>query len=274
MMISQPPSTRLARRGLFWFCVTIFVSYLTPTSAHEAIDNTPSALLVTAFFDQVVEITFPAAQGSGFSLHAEPDSNTQDKSVPAGDETQAEAVGRQQERNARKNALRQVLSRSIDASAIAHFILGRYAGSAASKDPANQAATLPARSPADGLLDFAAEAIAKMGTKSSSPKSRDPFLRPTLGILDMTIRRDQHRFVSSELTLPNGRVLPLIWEIALRPDGLKIEDVECYGISVRLLLRSAVAQAAAEDPDHVSDLGALLGTGGALGGASHLQVVP
>jgi hypothetical protein len=66
----------------------------------------------------------------------------------------------------------------------------------------------------------------------------------------------------------------LIWEIAPRRDGLKIEDVDCYGISVRLLLRSAVAQAAAEDPNHVTDLGTLLGAGGALGGASHLQVVP
>ncbi len=90
----------------------------------------------------------------------------------------------------------------------------------------------------------------------------------------MTIRPDQRRLVSSELKLPNGQILPLIWEVAARPDGLKIEDVDCYGISLRLLLRSAVAQAAAERPDDVTDLGALLGAGDALGGASHLQGIP
>ena len=273
-MTSHLVPTRSARISRFWLCVAIFVSYLTPSSAHEAIENTPSALLVTVFFDQVVKITFPTAQGSGPSLHTEPDSGNIDKTVPTGGETQDAAGSRQDVKNDRIDALRQVLSRSIDADAIAHFILGRYASGAAAKVAANPGTKLPSRTPANGLLDFAAETVAEMGPNSSTSKSTHARHQPALSILDMTVRPDQRRLVSTELTLPNGHILPLIWEIAARPEGLRIEDVDCYGISIRLMLRSAVAQAAAEHPDEVTDLGALLGAGNALGGASRLQGAP
>ena len=74
----------------------------------------------------------------------------------------------------------------------------------------------------------------------------------------MTMRPDQTRLVQTELVLADGRRLPLTWEVAARPAGLRIEDVTCLGISIRLMLRGAVAEAAAEHPADAHDLAALL----------------
>jgi hypothetical protein len=90
------------------------------------------------------------------------------------------------------------------------------------------------------------------------------YVAPALTILTMTMRSDQTRLVQSELLLPNGHSLPLTWEIADRPAGLRIEDVNCLGISLRLMLRSAVAEAAAEHPEDTHDLGLLLNSNHAL----------
>ncbi len=73
--------------------------------------------------------------------------------------------------------------------------------------------------------------------------------------------------MASELALPNGKVLPLTWKVSEQAGTLKIEDVDCLGISLRLMLRSAVAHAAAEHPDEIGNLGQLLGTTAPFGGS-------
>lgn len=150
-------------------------------------------------------------------------------------------------------ALRAVLARSIDADGIGRFILGRFANS---KSAANTAAQVPA----EGFLDFATAAVLRLspGTDGSSSHL------PELAILTMNMRSDQTRLVQSELLLPGGRRLPLVWEVANHPTGLRIEDVSCLGISLRLMLRSAVAEAASEHPEDAHDLGRLLTSNHAL----------
>jgi len=192
--------------------------------AHESFATVPSARLVSDFFDDVFKIIFL----DQFSATPE----------------------------LQRAALRDVLARSIDAGAISHFILGRFAAG----QPAST--HTPAITPTDGFLNFAAAAMMRMAPHRASGPG--PVTAPVLVILTMTMRRDQTRLVQSELILPNGRSLPLTWEIADRPSGLRIEDVNCLGISLRLMLRSAVAEAAAEHPEDAHDLGRLLGSDRAL----------
>jgi hypothetical protein len=140
--------------------------------------------------------------------------------------------------------LRALLARATDAEGIGRFILGRYRNGAAPADrPAGQ-----------GFLDFATDAAFRM-TPREGGRTSEP---PTLAILDSRVRKDQIRLVQTDLILPGGRTLPLTWEIAENPMGPQIEDVTCLGISLRLMLRSAVAEAAAEHPEDAHDLARLL----------------
>jgi ABC-type transporter MlaC component len=145
---------------------------------------------------------------------------------------------------ARTTDLRALLARSIDAEAIGRFILGRYGKAATSADTA----------PAEGFLDFATDAAFRM----TPQHGRDSGALPVLAILDSRVRKDQIRLVQTELILAGGQHLPLTWEIAENPAGPQVEDVTCLGISLRLMLRSAVAEAAAEHPDDAHDLARLL----------------
>ncbi|HVI89739.1 MAG TPA: hypothetical protein VM659_15635 [Dongiaceae bacterium] len=160
--------------------------------------------------------------------------------------------------------LKTILALSIDAEAISHFILGRYAA----PKPASGDKTGGPDARAS-FLDFAAAEILRMAPAKDAP-SRPAM--PSLAISNMTMRRDQTRIVASELVWPDGRRLALAWEVAERPGiGLRIEDVNCLGISLRLMLRSAVAQAAAEHPEDRMDLAHLLNNGhhlNPLGGQS------
>lgn len=151
-------------------------------------------------------------------------------------------------------AVRDVLARSIDADSISRFILGRFGS--------HQPDTNAASTPADRFLDFAALTVMRMAPHHTAPAG--DYIAPALTILTMTMRSDQTRLVQSELLLPNGHSLPLTWEIADRPAGLRIEDVNCLGISLRLMLRGAVAEAAAEHPEDTHDLGLLLNSNHAL----------
>lgn len=162
----------------------------------------------------------------------------------------------------RITAIRRHLAAAIDAEGIAAFILGRY----------NRHTS---EAPADGLLDFAATSLAKMGAaEAKSAPGRHGRPLPVLTILDLTIRQDQTRLVTSELRLAKGQTLPLIWEIRPSPDGLKIEDVHCFGISLRLMLRSAVASAAAERPGDAANLRQLLGAAGPIGSLNGGKITP
>jgi hypothetical protein len=162
-------------------------------------------------------------------------------------------------------ALRNILARSTDADAISRFILGRYA-------TGPQPASVPAVSPTEAFLNFATTAMMRMAPHHHSASGQAA--GPALAIITMTMRSDQTRLVQSELILPNGRSLPLTWEIADRPTGLRIEDVNCLGISLRLMLRSAVAEAAAEHPEDGHDLGRLLGSDPALAQFSGASGLP
>ncbi|HEX9449013.1 MAG TPA: hypothetical protein VF920_13580 [Dongiaceae bacterium] len=145
------------------------------------------------------------------------------------------------------------MARSMDADAIGRFILGRFG-----KDKG--ASATPVAAPAEGFLDFAAAAALRM-----TPRHRErPGDLPALAIVDMKVRADQTRLVQSDLVLPGGRRLPLVWEVAEHSTGPQIEDVSCLGISLRLMLRSAVAQAAAEHPEDAQDLARLLSVDGAM----------
>ena len=192
-------------------------------------------MLVTDLFENVIGVTFTgAADGNQDKAH-------------------------------RIAAIRQYLADTIDADGIATFVLGRY----------NHDATSGDRQPADGLLDFASTSLAKMGTaqaKAANKQSRHP--RPVLSILNVTIRPDQTRLVATELALPQGQILPLIWQVVPRPDGLRIEDVSCFGISFRLMLRSAVASAAADRPKEAKDLGHLLTSSVPLTGVKGVKLAP
>lgn len=161
--------------------------------------------------------------------------------------------------------LRDILARSTDADAISHFILGRFASS-------QQPSSLPPANPTEGFLNFAATAMMRMAPHHHGASGQAA--GPALAIITMTMRSDQTRLVQSELILPNGRSLPLTWEIADRPTGLRIEDVNCLGISLRLMLRSAVAEAAAEHPEDGHDLGRLLGSDRSLAQFSGAAGVP
>jgi hypothetical protein len=149
--------------------------------------------------------------------------------------------------DAQTSALRSLLARATDADGIGRFILGRFAND---KSAANPSAPIPA----EGFLDFATAAVLRLSPDSDGSSRHFP----ELAILTMNMRADQTRLVQSELLLPGGRRLPLVWEIADRPSGLRIEDVSCLGISLRLMLRSAVAEAASEHPEEAHDLGRLL----------------
>ena len=155
--------------------------------------------------------------------------------------------------SAQQAAIRGILARSVDAESISRFILGRYGA----HQPSASTST-----PADRFLDFATMTVMRMAPHRGAPG--DGRVAPPLTILTMTMRSDQTRLVQSEILLPNGRSLPLTWEVADRPAGLRIEDVNCLGISLRLMLRSAVAEAAAEHPEDAHDLGRLLNAGHAL----------
>jgi hypothetical protein len=207
-----------------------------PATAYDTIEATPSATLVTDLFENVIDVTFAgAADGNQDKAH-------------------------------RIAAIRQYLADTIDADGIATFILGRYN---------HEAAASGDRQPADGLLDFASTSLAKMGTAQAKAANKQPRRpRPILSILNMTVRPDQTRLVATELTLPQGQILPLIWEIVPRPDGLRIEDVSCFGISFRLMLRSAVASAAADRPEEAKDLGHLLTSNVPLTGVKGVKLAP
>lgn len=226
---------RLWRKALLFACLSL-PALPQPASAHDTIEATPSARLVTDLFENVIDITFAgAAEGNQDKTH-------------------------------RIAAIHQHLAGTIDADGIATFILGRYNHDASASD---------SRQPADGLLDFASSSLAKMGTAQAKAANKQPRRpRPVLSILDVTIRPDQTRLVASELTLPQGQVLPLTWEVAPQPEGLRIEDVSCFGISFRLMLRSAVASAAAGRPEEAKDLGHLLTSSVPLTGVKGVKLAP
>lgn len=191
-------------------------------TARENVDSVPSTELVADFFARALDVVFHTRTG--------------------------ESSGNQ------LGDLRAILARSIDAEAISHFILGRYAVSKPATGDKTGAADARA-----SFLDFAAAEILRMAPAKDAPNR--PAI-PSLAISNMTMRHDQTRIVASELVWPDGRRLALAWEVAERPGvGLRIEDVNCFGISLRLMLRSAVAQAAAEHPENSTDLGHLLNNG-------------
>jgi hypothetical protein len=160
---------------------------------------------------------------------------------------------------ARVDALKLVLAQAIDAGEIGHFILGRYARAGQSPTPDQ-----PTRDPGNDLLDFAAGQIMRMAPADNGTVAAGSL--PSLAISNAADRPDQTHMVFSELVWPDGHRLPLAWELADRPGrGLRIEDVSCLGISLRLMLRSAVAEAAAEHPEKRANLAGLLGAGNALG---------
>ncbi|MFC5414740.1 ABC transporter substrate-binding protein [Dongia soli] len=226
---------RLWRKVLLFGCLCLPV-LPRAANAHEAIETTPSAMLVTDLFENVIDVTFP------------------------------ESPGGNQDKPHRIAAIRRYLAETIDADGIATFIMGRYSHNIPASDT---------RRPADGLLDFAAISLATMGNaqaKAANKQLAHP--RPVLSILNMTVRPDQTRLVATELTLPQGQVLPLTWEIRAQPDGLRIEDVTCFGISLRLMLRSAVASAAAERPEEAKDLGHLLTSTVPLNDARGVKLAP
>ncbi|HVJ43153.1 MAG TPA: hypothetical protein VM639_16745 [Dongiaceae bacterium] len=193
--------------------------------ARENVDTVPSAQLVSDFFAHILEVVF----------------HHQTSDDPA----------------YRHGALKTVLARSIDAETISRFILGRYAASPVPL-PAN------GTDPQDSFLDFATTEILRMTPAKDAKPDQSPI--PSLAISHMTMRRDQTRIVASELVWPDGRRLALAWEVADRPGiGLRIEDVNCLGISLRLMLRSAVAEAAAEHPENSANLAHLLNSGRHLG---------
>jgi hypothetical protein len=189
--------------------------------------NNPSAELVSDFFQDVLKIVFT---------------------------NQNAADGR-----ARVDALKLVLAQTIDAGEIGRFILGRYAHGSQSPTP-----NLPVSDPASDFLDFAAHQIMRMAPANNQIVTADRL--PSLTISKATERPDQTQMVFSELVWPDGHRLPLAWELADRPgSGLQIEDVSCLGISLRMMLRSAVAEAAAEHPEKRANLASLLDAGNALG---------
>jgi hypothetical protein len=225
----------LWRKALLFACFSLPVLPRVAT-AHEAIEATPSAMLVTGLFENVMDVTFSRSD--------------------AGDQDKAHRIA----------MIRQYLADAIDADGIAAFILGRYN---------HDDSTSGNRQPADGLLDFAATSLARMGHAQAKAANK-PLARPqpVLSIRNMTIRPDQTRLVTSELSLPQGQILPLIWEITPQPEGLRIEDVTCFGISFRLMLRSAVASAAADRPEEAKDLGRLLTAAAPLTGAAGVKLAP
>jgi len=159
---------------------------------------------------------------------------------------------------ARVDALKLVLAQAIDAGEIGRFILGRYAHNSQSPTP-NQ----PVGDPASDFLDFAAHQIMRMAPAGNHTAATDRL--PSLTISKATDRPDQTHLVFSELVWPDGHRLPLAWELADHPGaGPLIEDVSCLGISLRLMLRSAVAEAAAEHPEKRANLAGLLGAGNAF----------
>jgi hypothetical protein len=160
---------------------------------------------------------------------------------------------------ARIDALKLVLAQAIDASEIGRFILGRYAH-ASQPSVASQ----PIGDPGSDFLDFAAHQIMRMAPASDRMAMTDSL--PSLTISNTIDRPDQTHMVLSELVWPDGHRLPLTWELADHPGaGLRIKDVSCLGISLRLMLRSAVAEAAAEHPEKRADLAGLLNAGNAFG---------
>jgi hypothetical protein len=215
--------------------MTAISLHATPAPAHEDVATAPSALLVSSFFNNIIEIIF-----------------LEDAATPPA--TQFAAV-------------RNALAQSIDADAISHFILGRYSH-------LQQPAVAGERTadPVSGFLDFAAASVMR-----AAPHHHDtsgPPVGPELTVLAVTPRSDQVKLVQSELLLANGRKLPLSWEVDESPNGLRIEDVNCLGISIRLMLRSAVAEAAAEHPENAHDLGLLLSAGQPLGQFSDTPTAP
>lgn len=187
----------------------------------------PSFKLVSSLFDEILEIIFPI--------------------IPSAD------VSRQ------APAVRAVLARSIDADGISRFILGRYGTSRV-----QTVASAPGARQGDGLLDFAATTVMRLAprhTVISNPAGGGSQLaRPQLAILAMTTKADRTKVLQSELVLTNGQRFPLTWEVVALPEGPRIEDVSFLGISIKLLLRSAIAEAAAEHPDQPHDLAHLLRT--------------
>lgn len=266
MVILRTIRTRLAWLGLFGISLVSTINLQTGVAAaREAIDSSPSAALVTGLFNQIMEVTFPIAPGSSSSAGAYPD-NLMGGTSAGGLAASPESQNLTQTYSARVMALRQILSAAVDSDGIAHFILGRYANAARQSQANSNSANRPARSPGDGFLDFAAATVAKLGSATPASSAKPP-KRPTLSIFHMTVDHDQVRLVASELALPNGKVLPLTWKVSEQAGTLKIEDVDCLGISLRLMLRSAVAHAAAEHPDEIGNLGQLLGTTAPFGGS-------
>lgn len=159
-------------------------------------------------------------------------------------------------------ALRQILARSIDAGGIGRFILGRYAR-----------LTQPLRDPGEDLLDFATQQIMRLAPGKTAVDS--PIARPALAISGIADRPNQVQLVMSELVWPDGKRLPLSWEVSNAAGAAqRIEDVNCLGISLRLMLRSAVAEAAAEHPENGASLAALLTAGPSLGHLSPQAQIP
>lgn len=165
---------------------------------------------------------------------------------------------------ARVDALKLILAQTIDAGGIGHFILGRYA-----RTSQLSASGQSMGDPGSDFLDFAARQIMRMAPASSGTVNTAKL--PSLAISNAADRSDQTHpdqthMVFSELVWPDGHRLPLAWELADRPGtGLRIEDVSCLGISLRLMLRSAVAEAAAEHPEKRANLAGLLDAGNAFG---------